>query len=71
MDGITVLNIMSYFTNWHPYVDFIYNTIRYANGRLSMKSLRYRFAGEVNETINRAEAKCLNGIINDKRKSIT
>ena len=55
-DRLTVFNMIVSFTTGQPSGDWIKNTIRYADGRRSMKALRTHFAGEGNATRNMAEA---------------
>ena len=55
-DRMTVFNFLVSFTTDQPSGDWIKSTLRYNNGRRSMKALRNHFAGEGNASRNKAEA---------------
>jgi hypothetical protein len=55
-DKLTVFKMLVSFTTGQPSGDWIKGTLRYADGRRSMKSLRDHFAGEGNATRNKAAA---------------
>ena len=55
-DKITVFNFLMSFTTDQPSGDWIKTTLRYHNGRRSMKALRNHFAGEGNASRNKAGA---------------
>ncbi len=55
-DRLTVFNLIVSFTTGQPSGDWIKNTLRYSNGRRSMKALRTHFAGEGNATRNLSTA---------------
>jgi hypothetical protein len=55
-DRMTVFNFLVSFTTDQPFGDWIKSTLRYNNGRRSMKALRNHFAGEGNASRNKAEA---------------
>ena len=55
-DRLTVFNFLVSFTTDQPSGDWIKSTLKYHNGRKSMKALRSHFAGEGNASRNKAEA---------------
>jgi len=55
-DRMTVFNFLVSFTTDQPSGDWIKSTLRYNDGRRSMKALRNHFAGEGNASRNKAEA---------------
>ncbi len=55
-DRLSVFNMLITFTTGQPSGDWISNTLKYSNGRRSMKALRDHFAGEGNATRNIADA---------------
>ena len=55
-DRLSVFNMIVAFTTGQPSGDWIKNTLRFSDGRRSMKALRAHFAGEGNATRNMAEA---------------
>ena len=55
-DRLTVFNMIISFTTGQPSHDWIKSTIRYSDGRRSMKALRDHFEGEGNASRNKAEA---------------
>ena len=55
-DKMNVFHMIVSFTTGQPSGDWIKSTLRYADGRRSMKALRDHFAGEGNATRNMAEA---------------
>ena len=55
-DRMTVFNMIVSFTTGQPSGDWIKGTIRYSDGRRSMKALRNHFSGEGNASRNIAEA---------------
>jgi hypothetical protein len=55
-DRLTVFNMITSFTTGQPSHDWIKSTIRYADGRRSMKALRDHFEGEGNASRNKNEA---------------
>ena len=58
-DRMTVFNMIVSFTTGQPSGDWIKSTVKHANGRLSMKTLRDHFQGEGNASRNMAEAERL------------
>ena len=55
-DKIAVFNMLVSFTTGQPSGDWIKTTLRYSNGRRSMKALRTHFAGEGNASRTLADA---------------
>ena len=55
-DRLAVFNMIVSFTTGQPSGDWIKSTLRYSNGRRSMKALQDHFAGEGNASRNKAEA---------------
>ena len=55
-DKLAVFKMLVSFTTGQPSGDWIRSTLRYADGRKSMKALRDHFAGEGNATRNKATA---------------
>lgn len=55
-DRLTVFNMIVSFTTGQPSGDWIKNTMRYSDGRRSMRALRDHFAGEGNASRNKADA---------------
>jgi hypothetical protein len=55
-DKLAVFNMVVSFTTGHPSGDWIKETLKYADGRRSMKALCAHFAGEGNASRNVAEA---------------
>jgi hypothetical protein len=55
-DRMTIFNMIISFTTGQPSGDWIKNTMKYSDGRRSMKALRAHFAGEGNASRNMAEA---------------
>ena len=58
-DKQSVFNMIVSFTTGQPSGDWIKDTLRYSDGRRSMRALRDHFAGEGNATRNMAEADML------------
>ena len=65
-DRLTVFNFIVSFTTGHPSGDWVKNTLRYSDGRRSMKALRDHFAGEGNATRSLAEAERLKDTLHYK-----
>ena len=59
-DGMPVFNMIVSFTTGLPSGDWIKSTLKYSDGRRSMKALRNHFSGEGNVSRNIAEADRLN-----------
>ena len=55
-DRVTVFNMLVSFTTGHPSHDWIKSTLRFSDGRSSMKALRDHFEGEGNASRNKNEA---------------
>ena len=58
-DKLTVFNLLVSFTTGQPSGDWIKSTLKYSDGRRSMKALRNHFSGEGNATRTIAEAERL------------
>lgn len=58
-DKLTVFNFIVSFTTGQPSGDWVKDTVRYSNGRRSMKALRDHFLGEGNATRSLASAEGL------------
>ena len=67
-DTATVFHMIVSFTTGLPSGDWIKNTIRYADGRRSMKALKDHFAGEGNTTRTLAEAERLRETLHYKNE---
>ena len=55
-DRVTVFNMIASFTTGHPSHDWIKSSLRFCDGRRSMKALRDHFEGEGNASRNKNEA---------------
>lgn len=55
-DRMTVFNMIVSFTTGQPSADWIKPTLRFSDGRRSMKALRAHFSGEGNASRNKADA---------------
>ena len=55
-DKMTVFNMIVSFTTGQPSSDWIKPTLKYKDGRRSMKALRDHLSGEVNDSRNKADA---------------
>ena len=65
-DRLTVFNFIVSFTTGHPSGDWVKNTLRYSDGRRSMRALRDHFSGEGNATRSLAEAERLKASLHYK-----
>ena len=67
-DKLTVFNFIISFTTGQPSGDWVKNTMRRANGRVSMSALRDHFLGEGNATRSLASAENLRATIHYKNE---
>ena len=67
-DKLTVFNMIVAFTAGQPSGEWIKNTLRYSDGRRSIKALRAHFAGEGNASRNLAEAERLQETLHYKNE---
>ena len=67
-DKLTVYNFIVSFTTGQPSGDWVKDTTRHANGRISMRALRDHFLGEGNATRSLASAKNLRATLHYKNE---
>jgi hypothetical protein len=67
-DKLTVFNFIVSFTTGQPSGDWVKDTVRYSNGRRSMKALRDHFLGEGNATRSLASAEGLRSSLHYKNE---